>query len=380
MIDTIILSIPKDKIISIDMTANGVDPWDLHSKYQGYEKYIRNASNKDKESGLYFPRLTGIKRNFGKQGKLDQSVKIEFSAPKLLYLNNLDELEEKDFGQIISALENRLRRMGVIVSEQTLKEASVSAVHYSKNVILANGYTCQYVLSELGKINLNKRFDLTRARYMNDGQSIALYTISHSLVFYDKIADIAKPEKRAIDKEQNPFQYSLFSQLNKKAEILRLEIRLSKKQKLNSLFEKLGYQKNPTFEDVFRIDKSLAVIKHYWSTMIKDSAVSLFAFSPTTKDLLKQILLADKTLKLKQVLYFVGLIQVAKEGNGMRETRAILAKYSDDRSWYRAVKDYREINSKLANIKPRDWLDQVERQLADYIPYRLSTSQDLPCK
>jgi len=46
---------------------------------------------------------------------------MEFSAPKLLYLNNLEELEDKDFPKIIETLQERLKTMGVMVSNQFLK-------------------------------------------------------------------------------------------------------------------------------------------------------------------------------------------------------------------------------------------------------------------
>ena len=62
----------------------------------------------------------------------------------------------------------------------------------------------------------------------------------------------------------------------------------------------------------------------------------------------------------------------AKEGSGMRETRSIISKYSDDRTWYRFVAEYKNISKELAKLRPRDWLDQVEAQLAEYKPFRIN--------
>lgn len=42
-------------------------------------------------------------------------LKIEFSAPKLLYGNNLEELETEHFDKVAKLLQERLRDMGVIV-------------------------------------------------------------------------------------------------------------------------------------------------------------------------------------------------------------------------------------------------------------------------
>ncbi len=368
MIDTIILSIPKSKIINLDLSLQGVGLWGLQSRARGFEKYVRNPSLQDKKTGFYFPRLTGIKR-IAQNNFSGQTLKVEFSAPKLVYKNNLDELEEKDFDRVVDALCDRMKRMGVIVSRETITQATVTAVHYSKNIVLTNGYTSQYVLSELGKINLMKRFDLTRARYMNDGQSITLYSVAHSLILYDKIADLVKPEKRAIDKEQKPYQRSLFEVLEKREEVMRFEVRLSKKQKLNQVFKKLGYSADPTFRQVFNINKSIAVMNDYWQLIIQGSATSLFAYSLTAKDLLKQVLIADKKLKPKQAIYLTCLLLTAKEGNGLREVRAILSKYGKDRTWYRIVSDYRTISGLLARLRPREWLEQISSQLRDYKPF-----------
>jgi hypothetical protein len=90
MIDTVCLLIPKEKMIYL----SGVSSWELYSKTDQYEKYVRNPSKAEKETGKTFPRLTGYSRRFSQEA----NVRIEFSVPKLLYMNNLDELEDKDFG------------------------------------------------------------------------------------------------------------------------------------------------------------------------------------------------------------------------------------------------------------------------------------------
>src|SRR3989338_10173910 len=103
MIDTVCLLIPKDKMTYL----LGISSWELYSKTDEYAKYVRNPSKAEKETGKYFPRLTGYKRRFSE----DANVRIEFSAPKLLYLNNLDELKENDFPNVIETLQERLQTM-----------------------------------------------------------------------------------------------------------------------------------------------------------------------------------------------------------------------------------------------------------------------------
>jgi hypothetical protein len=378
MIDTIILVLPKSKVVTLDMATSGIYSWDLQSRTSAYDKFIKNPSSKDKKLGLYFPRLTGFKRKQKRIGEWESTIKIEFSAPKLLYQNNLEELTDADFGAVLNALHERLKLMGVIVHLKDLQDAPVNAVHYSKNIELENGYTSQFVISELNKINLNKRFDMTRARYMNDGQSLYAYTIAHSLVIYDKIADLVRNKKRAIDKEQTPQQLALFEQLTKPQqarEILRFEARLSQKQKMNSVFKELGFNQNPTFQEIFSTAKSKAVLNYYWDKMIESGSSLLFGHTLTAKDLLKQILLAEKKSKPKEVIYRTGLLLLLREGNGMRELRSILAKRTNDRTWYRLAADAKKTGTALSKLKPREWFEQIKGAFTSYLPFKVGVKQ-----
>ncbi len=360
MIDTVILTVPKSKAILLDLTGRGVPPWDLQKRGKGFEKYVKNASKKDEESGLYFPRLAEIRR------QKETNIKIEFSAPKLLYQNNLEELRDSDFERVVDILDDRLKQMGVAFPIDALRNAAVRSVHYSKNIELTGGYTSQYVIRELGKINVNKRFDLTRAKYTNDGESMCIYTIAHSFVIYDKIADLAKDKKRAIDQDQTPYQTSLFKELKREKEILRLEVRLSQKRKMDAVFKELGFATDPTFRDVFSTKKSKKVVNHYWEKMIEGQSIHLFTHSLTPKGLLGQILLARKGAKGKTAVYLTGLLLLARDENGVRELRSMLGKKSDDRTWYRIAKDLRQIAADLEKTQPREWYEQVKTALSTY--------------
>src|SRR3989344_1706197 len=109
MIDTIILSIPRGKAVMTDMTYFGASLWDLHARTKAYEKYTKNPSARDTAMGLQFPRLTGWKRKNDTLG-WDEFIKIEFSAPKLIYQNNLDELANSQFEKVVETLRDRLDR------------------------------------------------------------------------------------------------------------------------------------------------------------------------------------------------------------------------------------------------------------------------------
>jgi hypothetical protein len=365
MIDTICLLVPRNKTYSI----TGTSQWDLNSKTDQYEKYIRNPSKAEKETGLYFPRLTEYNRRFSQEA----NIRIEFSIPKLLYLNNLDEVEENDFQDIIDTLHKRLKTLGIIVEKYVLENASVSSVHFSKNIPLENGYTVSHLISEINKVNLPKRFDFTKTRYINDGQSLYAHTTSHQLVIYDKIADLNKDKKKAIDKDQTLYQRNLFSELekeNRTQEVIRFEVRLSHKQKMNKVFEVMGYEKNPSFQKVFKVGISKKIVIDYWKKLIKDQNLGVFSLDISIKDILKTLFLANKELKPKQAIYLLGLFLLIKDEHGMRQLRTIISKQSHTRTWYRIVQDIKEANELITKNKLRDWVVQIDKNLDEYTPYK----------
>lgn len=371
MIDTVCLLIPLNLCIFLDKNNEEIPDWDMHSKTENYQKFVRNPTKKDKASGLYFPRVTLFKRRYDQF----QNVKIEFSAPKILYHNNLEELTNADFDKVIDTLQDRLKRMGVRIFRDSLVNAKVSTIHYSKNIQLTDGYTASHLISEIGKIDLRKSFDFSRARYINDGQSFCAHTASHELVIYDKISDLSKGKKRAIDRDQTSYQTSLFGEIKSKkqlVEVLRFEVRLCKKDKINSLFQKLGYEKDLNFQQMFDSRISQKVVGHYWEKVIGAKDNGLFTLSMSSKDLLREIYKSRLDIKPNRAIYLVGLASLAKDGNGLRELRAILTGKANDRTWYRIIADHREFAETISKQRLRDWVYQIDKSIKEFKPYKLT--------
>jgi hypothetical protein len=366
MIDTVCLQIPMRNVVFLDRENKTTPTWDLQARTEHYQKHIKNPTKRDKDSGLYFPRLTCYTRRGS-----EPSVKIEFSAPKLLFENNLQELSDQDFDHVVNALQDRLKRLGLSVFKKDIEEAKVSFVHFSKNILLKNGYTSRYLISELGKIDLRKSFDFARARYINDGQSLCAHTTSHELVVYDKISDLKKNQKRAIDKDQTAFQMSLFNEIRKQKqliEVIRFEIRLCKKPKMNSILRQIGGVVDPNFKQVFSNQISQKVILNYWEGIIKAQNVGLFMIEMTQKDILHAIKNRHPTINPKQAIFLAGLVSLARDGNGLRELRSIVCADEKDRTWSRIKKDYTEIMEQISKNKTRDWVHQIDQAFKEYKP------------
>lgn len=65
--------------------------------------------------------------------------------------------------------------------------APISAIHYSKNIPLTDYSTCSMAISDLQRIDLTKRLDLSRTDYRNEGHAIRYHANRFEVIFYDKL-------------------------------------------------------------------------------------------------------------------------------------------------------------------------------------------------
>jgi hypothetical protein len=189
-----------------------------------FMKYQQNSTLEDRQAGIYLPRLTGYQRFNGLQPTYD--LYIEFSIPKLLFSNSLQELDDDDFDRVIAELKIRLARMGIKVFETALRKAAVAKAHFGKNIPLPYPLTVQDTISTLYKADVSKRKDVNVRHYGNDGQALYFYASSANIIFYDKIKDIEASKTRALDKDKLKHEKSAMKSVGGewKQEILRFEV------------------------------------------------------------------------------------------------------------------------------------------------------------
>ena len=359
MIDTVVLLIPKNMV---QFTTK----WDLHSQTAAYEKYICNANHRQKANGDYFPRLSGYKK---KWFYVDDTIRIEFSVPKILYRNNLQELRATDFESVIERLYERLVTLWATIEKDTLRRASVSTAHFAKNIALSSGYTSRMLIGEMQKVNISKQLDISRAKFTNNGEILHLHTSSYEFVVYDKIADMRKGEKKSEDKDQTAYQMSMLDVMPSQrspTEIIRFEVRLNKKVKLNQILEKLWYEKNPHFSDLFNEKMSIDIVNHFWTQYIKSKSLGIFDISSKPKEILRTLLLMGPKDTAKNVIYEYGLFALARDEGGIRELRSLLEKRSTSRTWYRITRDIETVNGKISQGIRHNWLTIIDQNMLEY--------------
>ncbi|HLB93983.1 MAG TPA: hypothetical protein VJJ81_01930 [Candidatus Babeliales bacterium] len=329
----------------------------------------QNPTAKELLMGIYKPKLTLTRRlNPAKQPTI--TLRIELSLPKLLFNNNFNELQYKDFARLINKLVTVLAEMGVSTSAAILAVAPVSAIHYAKNFPLTDGATPYYFINKLKSANIQMTLDVNQTDYRNDGHAYRWHCNAYEVVFYDKLADLEKARvsaKRAVEKD-NTIQLNLFEQLKKrtKLEFLRMEVRLNQRAKMRTLFKKLKISAPLTFKRLFKPAIAKRVLLHYID-QVESKRPSLLDYSLNNhRALLADLIFNNPKLSPKQIFQVLGFRAALAELNP-RELRAHFPHYHQ-RSWYRLMAEMQRVQ-----LAPRvHSFATIRKQLVQFKPVKLA--------
>jgi len=377
MLDTIVLTLARSyfEIIEPERFSPSANVLLLppHCSVGSRGKFtcVQNPTRADLQVGRYLPRLTLVKHILSNGSVV--MLRIEFSAPKLILGNNFDELEPRDFADALDVLYESLIDMGIKVSSDVLRKAPVSAIHYSKNIALRNYTTCSMVMSELDRIDLTRRLDLSHTDYRNGGQAIRYHANSFEITFYDKLKDMEQArytEKRGMEWHYGA-QLDTFRRevLPKELEVLRMEVRLGARAKIKSLLPQIGVNAELTFESLFDGRIAQAVLWHFWSHI--RSRLPMMDMTQRPEDVLATLATASNGKigpgKLLQQLGSIMLIRSI----GLRGAGAALGRYCSPRSWQRYKRDLKALPS--ADGMGFSALKQVDEALARFEPLRIKS-------
>jgi hypothetical protein len=352
MLDTITLTIPAVdfRLLDCDMFTPSARfiMQEPHTRIKSSIKCTCNPTKQQKAEHGYMPRLTLYKRPATTSVAI--TLRIEFSAPKLLYGNNFDELCDADFARVHAKLSEQLQQMRVLVPDKALENANVSAIHYSKNMPLTDYTTCSMIINEIAKSATTKRLDASKTDYRNDGSLFRFHANSHELVLYDKIKDLAAAKtsnKRAVEDDSDMQLPLLQAVFPKQFEVLRIEARLGNRTKIKSLFKKLNICAPLTFRGIFSSHIAKTVLLDYWQGITADMPV-LMASGFKPEDLYRALSQQNPTAKPAEILQLVGALAIINN-TGMNGLRHILEHHSTPRTWQRLKKSLQEqeINSTM---------------------------------
>lgn len=366
MLDTIVISLPEHDFTIKSPERFNPHAWTIYNPLfgdKGLVKAIYNPTKAEKARG-YKPRLTLYKKPYTERARAIW-LKIEFSAPKLIFGNNFEELRGRaDLVAVLTELHGALGDMGIEATYDALQNARVSAIHYSKNVLLERSTPCFLLIQALEKLDLSAKLDLTQTDFRNSGQMVKYHASTYEIVLYDKVKDLEQAgkygEKRGAEIDYGDMA-DLFKDL-RKPEVLRFEIRL-KSKKIRPLFKTLGFKQGCTLNELFSADLSRAVLLHYWKTITD----GLYLMNIDTKDierLIHAIRVAFPKKRSSSIMALIGFI-IGCQNLGVRGAR--LALDLKNHHWYRLKADTKVLENSATC--PRFLiLNGIKQQLEEFIP------------
>lgn len=329
-------------------------------------KAVQNLAKKD----LYFPRLT-LSRRMNLQGVSEIMLTIEFSIPKLLFGNNVEELQLKDFDQILQILHGRLLSMDVLVEHVNLAQAAVTTVHFAKNIVLTDGSTPFHYIQKIKKLCAPTRLDHHQTNYRNSGHCFKWHANNHEIVFYDKIYDLQQSQiskKRSID-HSNMINIATFNKLRtgrKKFEILRIEVRCNKRSKIKQIFSKLKINNDLTFQKIFKPLISKKVLLYYVD-LIEQKRSKIFDFKASSDQaLLSTLIVYNPSIKPKDILACIGYKKLL-ETMTADEIKRLLHK-QHTRNWERIM----SIFNNFVAPTTHNSFEIIRQQIERYKPIKIS--------
>lgn len=377
MIDTIVLTLKQSMFTILEPdwfnpSARGLlDPsYRLGGRSNSW--CVQNPTLRELKSGIYKPRLTLTKR-INRQHNYEIALKIEFSIPKLLFGNNFDELETDDFYEAVVVLVQKLKEMGVEVSETNMAVAPVSAVHFSKNITLTDGSMPYMYLKQLAKLNINKNLDTNQSDFRNEGHSFKYRTNSFEIVFYDKIKDLEqakKSEKRAEEKD-NQLNLLVSLPVKRPFEVLRIEIRLNRRQKIAQILKKIDKNFEPTFMNIFSQHTAQAVLLHYLKEIQEAYPSLLMSKEGTHQGFFLNLLVDNPKLKLHNALKMMGLRLLFDE-MGVRGFRQATERFGMP-AWYALNKQTQKL---IISRKTNNIFSSLKEKIDIFTPLKLVDFQD----
>lgn len=216
--------------------------------------------------------------------------------------------------------------------------------------------------------------DTNRTDFRNEGHSFKYRVNSFEIVFYDKIKDLQQAkisEKRAEEKD-NALQLGLFDILTKRKplEVLRVEIRLNRRQKISQILKKIDKKVEPTFTNIFNQDTAKKVLLYYIDE-IEEAYPPLLTYQyDSPKKFFERILVANPKLKPTKALELTAFRALLEE-IGVREYRQMTKRHGSY-YWY-------SLNQKMKKLNYTDEISVfslLRKQITNFEPMKLLDFQD----
>ena len=309
---------------------------------QSTRLYLRHFFLKPPYYDGYLPKVDIFEVLSKSRDAVQYILRAEFSVPKLLYRNSLQEVSEQDLEKVISAFKKALGGVGIVIDGDAVANARLSAVSVCKNVLLPRNIRMQEALTELQRVDISKVVDVTLKEEKNGGRWLHIYSGTVERVFYDKVADAMRPKVKRKDKGQINHERAVIERYGlQNREVFRYEYRVKKAQTvMREVNTALGRAPKTfvAFKDIFTPNLCKTLILKSWHGLIQRPENQLALLGP--KDdlaLLLHILSQAKKLggdahSMNRALISYGLARAIRDHGAKEAKRAIFSVWNSDHS------------------------------------------------
>lgn len=194
--------------------------------------------------------------------------KIKASLPKLLYGNNVLEISEAQFDEIVELLYSKilLLNLPTNMSKSDVKSARVVRVDFGKNVMLPGSVSLREVIEMLARSEHKLSSKYAQVQYRN-GNLYREHIEERAVIVYDKLAEFctntpspkSEVEKLLVSaKKTNLFQ------------IARVEVQIQTTKQLKIELKSLGLDPDcVTLSNIFSKDLAKSMLLKHWGNITK---------------------------------------------------------------------------------------------------------------
>jgi hypothetical protein len=148
-----------------------------------------------------------------------------------------------------------------------------------------------------------------------------------------------------------------------------MEVRLSKKRKMNEILKQVGYSPDPLLNDIFKKDLCQKILNLYWAKFFSDNR---FIYSLNTpQEILQLIIMKCPEVEISKILQAAGLYLLCRDEEGIRGFRQIIDSYKPKTNWTAVKRKLKVFEDKIFSNSVWGFLRDIEKELKDLKPFRM---------
>ena len=313
------------------------------------EKRIIKSKPLIEKTHNYYPAIT-----FRSDGK----VYFEFSASKILFDNNVEELEDSNKEAFIKTLDLKLFDMGLSVSKQDLWQSKVSFCTVSKNVIIDDIGATEFI-EFTRRLWWKWRHSVKFENYQQNGVAFREFTSTTGIGIYAKV-----PSLNAITTMTNR-ELELANGL-KENNILRFEYRMQTYQRTKSKYSwAKGYRLDEiTLLDIFSSELSKKILLYDLNkSLFSDEFKFIPMQLPTIKKMYQYVM--GKGLKPNEEWAIIAYFRLCSDLGVDTAHKIFKSRYSDSTT-KRVRKLCNEVFSNFEAYEYSQIRTQIQNQLKSF--------------